>query len=215
MRGRVHETPSPGWAWSTGMAARNAATVARRTVADTLVGLVENCWTTVMWRCWNSVVSAATARSNAPMESSPASRRLPVQEGEGDSGAGGRVPPRGRRPCGVRARREPQQDEQEKPSRPGARCRATVGLGGPRVLATRRPLLALGDARPRCPSGPTRPQGIPGVAYPRGPRAFPSSRNRTASVVSRRMARTLRTAMAQALGCPMSTTSCLPRVTPV
>ena len=58
--------------------------------------------------------------------------RLPLQEGEGDSGAGGRVLPRGRRPCGVRARREPQQDEQEKPSRPVAWCRATVGLGGPR-----------------------------------------------------------------------------------
>jgi hypothetical protein len=39
--------------------------------------------------------------------------------------------------------------------------------------------------------------------------------NRAAKLISRRMARTLRTTKAQAFGCPMSTTSRLPRVTPV
>ena len=53
------------------------------------------------------------------------------------------------------------------------------------------------------------------VGYPRVPVACSPSRNRAARLVSRRMARTLRTARAQAFGCPINTTSCLPRVTPV
>ena len=53
------------------------------------------------------------------------------------------------------------------------------------------------------------------VRYARAPVACSPSRSRAARLVSRRMARTLRTARAQAFGCPISTTSCLPRVTPV
>src|SRR5262249_45889374 len=103
------------------MAARRLATVARRMVVDTLVGLVEKCWTTMMW-CWaNSVASASMAWSKASIVSSPASRRafqrrggkgtaaLAVGSRRGGPGAGG-----------VRARREPQQDDQEEPGRPGA-----------------------------------------------------------------------------------------------
>lgn len=53
------------------------------------------------------------------------------------------------------------------------------------------------------------------VAHARVPVGCPPTRNRAARLVNRRMARTLRTARAQAFGCPINTTSCLPRVTPV
>lgn len=46
------------------------------------------------------------------------------------------------------------------------------------------------------------------------PRWFPC-RNRAARLVKRCVARTFRTAIARARGCPITTTSCFPRVTPV
>src|SRR5262249_13657600 len=50
----------------------------------------------------------------------------------------------------------------------------------------------------------------PLVSLPRVP-----SRSRAAKLVNRCVARTFRTAMARARGCPITTTNCLPRVTPV
>src|SRR5215510_14862940 len=46
-------------------------------------------------------------------------------------------------------------------------------------------------------------------------RPLAPSRSRAARLVNRCAARALRTAMARARGCPMTTTNCLPRVTPV
>ncbi len=94
---------------------------------------------------------------------------------------------------------------------------------GPRE--TSNGALTMRDAPPAgVLQGPDAPaHGWPGrtgtgalaAAHARVPAPPWPCRSRAARFVSRRMARTLRTASAQALGCPISTTSCLPRVTPV
>ena len=100
--------------------------------------------------------------------------------------------------------------------------KGSLGPVGRGSLGHLSPLAATTPARLRVtthgrhPSGPLRYEHAhlgPDAACAGMP--FSPCRSRAARFVSRRMARTLRTARAQAFGCPMSTTSCLPRVTPV
>jgi hypothetical protein len=53
------------------------------------------------------------------------------------------------------------------------------------------------------------------VSIPRRYSQATPCRTRAARLVRRCMDRTFRTAIARALGCPITTTNCLPRVTPV